>query len=305
LAAGRRASEARFLTCIKAVAPVAGYCLASQAKQAMRSIGAKTRTRESGSLALCAGGLLAAWLMFCPLAGAAPAQPDDAKSFLLTLRPTEGILLELTGSKDRAGDSSWHVDREQSSGLDHVDVVNVGIQPTRIAGGGTDAMARLKGLFEAPKVWGWGIRARSAGHADILLTRNASASESSSIETKVVHVDVVDEGRDAPFGLPLQQGERTLLEIWTNPSTGAQWRIDTAISTGLAFVKIKPGRTYDPSDPTDWLLRDRIGAPMLQEWQIEAAAAGTAHVALDYGPPWEKRTLYRQLRIDITVQALD
>jgi len=184
-------------------------------------------------------------------------------------------------------------------------VVDVGVRPRRVAPGGTDAAARLKGLFETPKLWGWGIRARSAGHADIVLRREPSSAEGPSAGSIAIQVDVVAEGRDALFRLPFKQGECATLEIWTNPSTGAQWRVDPDASTGLDSVTIEPGRTYDPSDPTDWRLRDRIGAPMLQEWQIEAAEPGTADITLDYGPPWEKQTVYRQLQIDVTVQTVD
>jgi predicted secreted protein len=271
----------------------------------MYSTGARKGTRKGGILALCAGGLLATGLMLCSLLGIARAQSNTAHSFLLTLRPTEGALLEFLGSKEQESAGSWHIDLDKSNGLDHVDVVNVGMQPSRTASGGADAVARLKTMFQAPQVWAWGIRARSEGSADVLLRRNASASDGSPVEMKVIHVNVVNGGRDALFQLPLQPGERASIEIWTNPSTGAQWRVDAAASSGLAPIKIEPGRTYDPSDPTDWLLRGRLGASMLQEWRIVATDAGTAHIALDYGPGWEKQTFYRRLLIDVITPPLN
>jgi predicted secreted protein len=96
-----------------------------------------------------------------------------------------------------------------------------------------------------------------------------------------------------------------VFEIWTNPSTGAEWRVGGDASSGPAAVVVSPGRTYDPTDPTDWLLRHRIGAPVLQEWLIEAFETGAAHVVLDYGPPWEKETVYRQLLIDVVVRPFE
>ncbi len=254
--------------------------------------------------AMVAAACIAAVVCLGPGAGRADAAERQDRSFLLALQPTEGVLLALSGSKDRKTDRGWQLDRERTSGLDHVDVVDVGVRPGRVAPGGTDAVERLKGLFETPKLWGWGIRARSAGHAEIVLRHEPSAAGGAA-GSIVIQVEVVDEGQNALFRLPFRPGERATLEIWTNPSTGAQWRVDPDASTGLGSVAIEPGRTYDPSDPTDWRLRDRVGAPMLQEWRIEAAEAGTASITLDYGPPWEKQTLYRQLRIDVTLEAVD
>jgi predicted secreted protein len=231
---------------------------------------------------------------------ASAAEPESS-TFLLTLRPTEGVLLEFVGPSDRKAAHDWTIDPAESNGLDHVDVVDVGTRPSRIDVSNIAPKERLKSLFETPKVWAWGIRARTAGHARIVLMSDTQ-SDSTTVPKKQIDVQVVDEGRDAQFRLPFNLGERALLEIWTNPSTGAQWRIDVTASTGLASIKVEPGRTYDPSDPTDWRQRNKVGAPLLQLWQIDAVAAGAAHVVLDYGPPWEKKTLYRQVHIDATVQ---
>ena len=235
------------------------------------------------------------------LAGAAPATRASAEEmaspFMLTLQPIEGALLELLSPAGK--ESKWRLDREASRGLDHVDVVDVGEQPKRVAAPAPDASPkeRITGLFGAPKVWGWGIRARSIGHASIVLAPEPAAEGN----RKLIEVDVVGETQDAVLNLPLQEGERVLLEILTNASTGAQWRINASESTGLANVKVQPGRTYDPRDPTDWRGRKIVGAPQLQEWEIEPIAPGIAHVALSYGQPWEEQKVFRRLSINAAI----
>jgi predicted secreted protein len=237
------------------------------------------------------------------LTGGADAVDQNQHDFLFTLEPTEGVLLTLMGSKDGEADRGWRLDRGKSKGLDHVDVVDVGVRPARVPPASSDPTGRVKGLFEAPKLWGWGIRARSAGQATVLLRREPPTAAEAPAGAITIEVDVVAESRDARFRLPFREGERAVLELWTNPSTGAQWRIDPEASTGLSSVAVEAGGLYDPSDPTDWRLRDRVGAPMLQEWEIEAVVPGTAHVVLKYGPPWEAKTVYRQLTIDSSVSA--
>ncbi len=235
------------------------------------------------------------------VAGAArSASAEEATSpFMLTLQPIEGALLELLSPAGK--ESKWRLDHEASSGLDHVDVVDVGEQPKRVPAPAPDASPkeRVNDLFRAPKVWRWGIRARSLGHASIVLAPEPAAEG----DRKLIEVDVVGEAQDAAVRLPLQEGEHVLLEILANPSTGAQWRINASESTGLAFIKVQPGRTYDPSDPTDWRGRKIVGAPQLQEWQIEPIAPGMAHVALSYGQPWEEQKVFRRLSIDAAIAA--
>lgn len=114
----------------------------------------------------------------------------------------------------------------------------------------------------------------------------------------MIQINIVEEARDASFRIPLVVGERAVLELWTNRATGADWRIDTHASKGFNFVQVKPGRIYDPSDPTDWRLRDRGGTPVLQEWRIEAIQPGRAHIMLSYGPAWRKHIVHRQATID-------
>ena len=235
--------------------------------------------------------------------GGADAADQKQHDLLLTLEPTEGVLLTLMGSKDGEGDHGWHLDRGESDGLEQVDVVDVGVRPARVPPTSSSQAGRVMGLFEAPKLWGWGIRARSAGQAKVLLRHEPSTPADALARDITIEVDVIAGSRDARFRLPFREGERALLELWTNPSTGAQWRIDPDASTGLTSVSVEAGELYDPSDPTDWRLRDRVGARMLQEWTIEAVAAGTAHIVLKYGPPWNASSVYRQVTIDSSVFA--
>lgn len=233
--------------------------------------------------------------------GGARAADESRREFHFAFEPTEGVLLTLTGSTDREADRGWHLDREASSGLDHVDAVDVGVRPARAPAVAKPAQ-RVMGLFEGPRLWGWGVRARDEGQATIVLRQEPATPADAPAEI-AIEVDVVAASRDGRLRLPFREGEQAVLELWTNPSTGAEWRIDPEASTGLTSVAAEAGRQYDPSDPTDWRLRDRVGAPMLQEWKIEAVAAGTAHIVLKYGRPWEAGSVYRQLTIDASVSA--
>jgi len=227
---------------------------------------------------------------------------DAPARFLLNLQPTEGAVISLLGSANPKTDRGWQLDPMASSGLDHVDVVDVGEQPKRLAppAPGAGPKERATALFQGPRLWAVGIRATSPGHARVVLRMNDGGTEQ---REKLIEVDVVKETTKALVELPLGLGENVLLEIWSNPSTGAKWRINAAESSGLDHVKVAAGRSYDPSDPTDWRRRNLVGAPDLQEWRVEPLSPGTAHVTLDYGPPWEKETLYRQLSIDATISA--
>jgi len=109
--------------------------------------------------------------------------------------------------------------------------------------------------------------------------------------------------QEAAFSLPLAPGERVTLELWRNPSTGFSWRINEAESTGLDFVVVEAGRSYDPRDPTDWRMRGRVGAPVLQEWRLAPNAPGKARITLDYGRSWDDTAPSRRLVIDVGAQS--
>lgn len=229
-------------------------------------------------------------------------RPEAADaSFSLTLLPTEGALIELLGAKDRKADRGWHIDRDASGGLDHVDVVEVGEQPKRTAPSSSEADLKktIDALFKEPRLWGIGVRAKRVGRAHIVLKGSDPA-----LGAKVIEVDVVKEAKTALMQLSMTEGENVLLEVRANPSTGAQWRVNTAGSNGLDHMTVETGRIYDPGDQTDWRRRKVVGAPQLQEWQFRSVSPGNAHVVLDYGPPWQKETLYRQLTLDATIGAL-
>ncbi|MCC0014912.1 MAG: protease inhibitor I42 family protein [Rhodobiaceae bacterium] len=230
---------------------------------------------------------------------AALADDVAASEFHLSLRPTEGALLAIHGRGGRKADMGWLLDGSASEALEHVDLVDIGQQPGSAQPTRDDAAAghAIRSLFSAPKVWGWGVRAISFGEARATLA--AKAAEARSEARIVLHVRV-EETDTASLRLPLVVGERVTLELWSNPSTGAQWQINAAQSDNLDGVQVTAGRSFDPDDPLDWRRRGLVGKPVLQEWRIAAAAAGRTRLTLDYGQPWETGTPpWRRLVIDI------
>ncbi|MGA8612759.1 MAG: protease inhibitor I42 family protein [Xanthobacteraceae bacterium] len=78
----------------------------------------------------------------------------------------------------------------------------------------------------------------------------------------------------------LSPGASTTIVLRENPSTGFKWRLDTALSTNLAIIRLID-RGYQAAQS------GLIGAPGSHRWEIKARAPGTASVVFAYARPWE------------------
>lgn len=82
--------------------------------------------------------------------------------------------------------------------------------------------------------------------------------------------------------LDLKVGSTHRFFLVSNRTTGFEWAIDEAESTGMKHVTVaKTG--YTPTDAADGLL----GAPGRQWWVIRGTSPGTARLKLNYSRPWE------------------
>lgn len=230
------------------------------------------------------------------------AEAAGAKTYTLALEPTEGALLELHGPSDGADrDRGWTLDRGASSGLDHSEITDLGQRPVSgmRPGGGASDKGALSNMFDTPRLWGWGVRARQPGEIQAVLVPAATEANGRINLGMTVAEDV----QEVAFALPLEPGERVTLELWSSPSTGANWRINRTESAGLEIVTVEAGRSYDPRDPTDWGMRGRVGAAVLQEWRLAPNAPGKARITLDYGRSWDEIAPSRRLVIDVGAES--
>ena len=87
--------------------------------------------------------------------------------------------------------------------------------------------------------------------------------------------------RAADLTVKVAVGERNIVELIENPSTGYRWAIDTKASSRLSILRIKDlgfsrkvGNSLFPNGPG------------YHRWTIEAATEGTARITfVEQGPP--------------------
>jgi predicted secreted protein len=75
------------------------------------------------------------------------------------------------------------------------------------------------------------------------------------------------------------------IKLVANPSTGYQWKIDTAESAGLDLLSVNDLGTSPPPQMSGEPL---VGAPVTQTWLVTPLAPGTARLVLIYLRPWER-----------------
>jgi predicted secreted protein len=80
----------------------------------------------------------------------------------------------------------------------------------------------------------------------------------------------------------LSRGASTTIALPENPSTGFRWRLNTALSSNLAIVRVID-RGHQASQG------GLIGAPGSHRWEIEARAPGIASVVFTYARQWEHK----------------
>jgi len=84
--------------------------------------------------------------------------------------------------------------------------------------------------------------------------------------------------RKAEVGAPFE------IALVANPSTGYQWQVQTASSSGLQLIAIDDLGTSSPPSKGG---RPLIGAPVIHTWLVTPRQAGSVRLVLTYSRPWE------------------
>lgn len=95
----------------------------------------------------------------------------------------------------------------------------------------------------------------------------------------------------------LRVGESWAFELEGNPSTGYQWRLNKAASTGLALIRLE-SLGYTNSRKTK---PGRVGAPAPFKFRITGLKPGRTRVVIDYLRPWEQKPPNTQRTIELTI----
>ncbi|MEZ5787209.1 MAG: protease inhibitor I42 family protein [Xanthobacteraceae bacterium] len=92
-------------------------------------------------------------------------------------------------------------------------------------------------------------------------------------------------------GSPIQLvlGERKVISLSENPTTGYVWRFDPRGSTNAAIVTV-----HDLGFSRPKATRSLVGAPGIHRWSIEGLRAGRARLRFINSRPWEGRPVRRQ-----------
>lgn len=80
--------------------------------------------------------------------------------------------------------------------------------------------------------------------------------------------------------LTLERGQRLILRLPSNPSTGYRWTVQQAAPELLRSLGPEVYSHPDEANST-------IGSEGTSTWRFEAVAAGSAPLALSYQRPWE------------------
>lgn len=92
--------------------------------------------------------------------------------------------------------------------------------------------------------------------------------------SRAVRLDARDNGRR----LELRVGQRLMLQLRANPSTGYSWEV---VSSGQPVLRQLGEPTYTPDS-------HMVGAGGQLQYEFRAEQAGTASLKLAYARPWEK-----------------
>ncbi len=79
--------------------------------------------------------------------------------------------------------------------------------------------------------------------------------------------------------IELTVGQKVVIVLWSNPTTGYSWSEHAAILNGSVLKQLNH-RTISPTSA------QVIGAAGTEEWTLQATATGETTVTLQYGQPW-------------------
>ena len=95
----------------------------------------------------------------------------------------------------------------------------------------------------------------------------------------------------------LSVGESWAFELEGNPSTGYQWRVNKAASTGLGLIRLE-SLGYTNSRKTK---PGRVAAPASFKFRITGLRPGRTRLVLDYLRPWEQKPPNAQRTIELMI----
>lgn len=95
----------------------------------------------------------------------------------------------------------------------------------------------------------------------------------------------------------LRVGESWAFELEGNPSTGYQWRVNHATSTGLGLISLE-SLGYTRSHKTK---PRKVGAPVPFKFRITGLNPGRTRLVLHYLRPWEQKPPNTQRTIELTI----
>ena len=93
----------------------------------------------------------------------------------------------------------------------------------------------------------------------------------------------------------LRVGESWAFELEGNPSTGYQWRVNKAASTGLGLIRLE-SLGYANSRKTK---PGKVGAPAPFKFRITGLKPGSTRLVFDYSRAWEQRPPNTQRTIEL------
>ena len=101
---------------------------------------------------------------------------------------------------------------------------------------------------------------------------------------------------DPQAAVNLVRGQRLIIRLASNRSTGFRWQVNGHLPAGLRQAS-EPLYESDPTQP------GLVGAGGQEIWTFEATSAGTAELNLAYRRPWEAgEAAARTLRVLVRVK---
>ena len=92
-----------------------------------------------------------------------------------------------------------------------------------------------------------------------------------------ISCDEFRESNHRSWEFEVEVGDRILVELCSNPTTGYQWYYETTIENVLIEEE------YDFEEPDE----DVVGASGIEIWTFQAVDRGTTEVHMEYSQPWE------------------
>jgi predicted secreted protein len=97
-------------------------------------------------------------------------------------------------------------------------------------------------------------------------------------------------------------GQKHIIQISSNPSTGYQWEMEYEEPTKNCFNVLSKNMVYDDKESYSGGVR-KVGSPGKQEWQFQTNCSGNYRVTFVYKRPWgQGPPLYKTVAEFITAK---